>query len=172
MASCLIKPNTLYGSSDLPGQHMIANDQCKLTNTNSASFCQVGPINYQSSTNLKLTNMFKFTSKDMCSNLYCRYSINDTQCFSSKPALDGTTCGSGKACISGVCQVSSLAPVSECPFGDDVVTNGTFGVHCPTYQVTCQKYFDLLESKKMSIDYYCSTTNGNIKCCQSCLSNY
>lgn len=32
----------------------------------------------------------------MCSSLYCRPNNNDQYCYTNYPAVDGTTCGSGK----------------------------------------------------------------------------
>lgn len=73
-------------------------------------------------------------------------------------------------CVGGVCQSSPLAPVSECPFGDDFVYNNTFGVKLDKPLISCQDFLKSLASINASPEAFCLSNAGRMLCCQTCLS--
>lgn len=68
-------------------------------------------------------------------------------------------------CINGACTASPVAPVTECPFGDDSASE--FINDVPT-KMECPSYFTYLQSKKLSILTFCESARGKSSCCKSC----
>ncbi|RNA20469.1 venom metallo ase 3-like [Brachionus plicatilis] len=67
----------LKANFSLTGQIYGLNEQCRMLNGDNSSFCH-------------------FKSNNICSQLFCRKSNNEETCYASGPAVEGTTCGSGK----------------------------------------------------------------------------
>lgn len=74
-------------------------------------------------------------------------------------------------CVSGFCTSSSLVPISICPFGDDLVMNGTEAIVLNTKYETCSTFINILTANGKSEAAFCASTNGKTNCCQTCLSN-
>ena len=110
----------------------------------------------------------------MCQTLACRKSPADQSCTYTlgASAVDGTTCGSGQACSLGYCVASSSAPVSTCPFGDDIVQQYQVGFTLPNNAayITCQNLLNYVISINQSPNYYCQANVLGSVCCQSCQS--
>ncbi|CAF0856252.1 unnamed protein product [Brachionus calyciflorus] len=134
----------------LTGQLYNFNDQCKMVHGSASSFCH-------------------FKASEICSKLWCRKSNNDQYCWSGTPAAEGTTCSSGKICINGNCTSSDLAPVSLCPFGNELVMNETEDITLPTKYVTCSEFLTILNDNGKSQDAFCSSLSGQSSCCFTCL---
>ena len=132
----------------------------------------------------------------MCTALPCRQSANTTSCTYTFGigAAEGTTCGSGqvslfqkwfdkiihklklnkshKMCLSGVCTANSIAPVSSCPFGDDVLRNNQIA-NLPTTQMSCTDFFSYsLNTLNQFPVSYCSIQGFNSTCCSTCQRNF
>ena len=73
-------------------------------------------------------------------------------------------------CIKGVCTASPIAPVSICPFGDEVVQSGTLAITLATSFETCQNFLSILVTNGKSEAEFCASDTGKSKCCLSCLS--
>ena len=75
-----------------------------------------------------------------------------------------------KSCIQGICSPSSYAPVSSCPFGDDVVVNGAaIYTQLPKTQMSCAEVFSFItNSLKQSPLDYCASTDFRSTCCSYC----
>jgi hypothetical protein len=107
----------------------------------------------------------------MCTTLFCRKNATQADCQTLPGgAAEGTICGSGKACVNGVCTANKLAPINDCPFGDDLVSQEIFNLKLPTPQQTCQDVFKIIVAANKSISGYCSSNNFRQACCQSCKS--
>lgn len=92
-------------------------------------------------------------------------------------AYDGTPCGQngGKSCVNGQCVADSTIPVSNCVYGDDLVTNydfdSTFKIPTPT--MTCNDAFTYISSQKYDPIFFCKNQNISFgtTCCKTCGSN-
>lgn len=74
-------------------------------------------------------------------------------------------------CLNGVCTASSLAPVSPCPFGDNVISQDSvtqFGITLPSYIATCKDAMIAAQQVNMTAFTFCGYFSG--ACCQSCRS--
>lgn len=80
----------------LTGQIFDANEQCKMIYGNDASFCHVSPFFFIYWTKNLNEKQIKFLSDKICNELYCRKSNDDLTCFAQSPAVEGTSCESGK----------------------------------------------------------------------------
>lgn len=101
-------------------------------------------------------------------------------------AAPGTTCDSGKACISNSCTNSSLALTSDCPFGDDTIYDteiqAVLGFLTPklpsfsslTSKFTCEAALDYYSANGFSKTAFCQDkrTSAYFKttCCATCQS--
>ena len=108
----------------------------------------------------------------MCQNLQCRKSPDDTSCYFTYgvSAVDGTTCDSGKVCSLGNCVASSVAPVSSCPFGDDVIQSWQTSLPNNALYMTCQDFLKYIISINQVPNYFCQANVLGSTCCQSCIS--
>lgn len=88
------------------------------------------------------------------------------------PAVEGTTCGSGKTCIQGVCTTTPNSLESVCPFGDLHERTSLFGINNGLIFITCPDLFRYLTQNGKSIVNYCKSTDGLKNCCSSCQSNF
>lgn len=70
----------------------------------------------------------------------------------------------------GLCIHSSFVTESDCPFGDDLVQNGTHGITFSSGFVNCSKYIEILQEQGKSKASFCTTLTGIDKCCSTCLS--
>lgn len=70
----------------------------------------------------------------------------------------------------GLCTTSLLASTSVCPFGDDVVQDGTQGVALSSEFVSCTEFISVLIKNGKSEAAFCSSTEGQESCCSTCLS--
>ncbi len=77
-------------------------------------------------------------------------------------------------CIQGICTPSASAPVSKCPFGDDVVINQqTIYNQLPKTQMTCPEVFDFISTTLNQYPLsYCADSRFKSVCCETCASNY
>lgn len=157
-ASCLknVPANNalnVYIEDRLPGQAFTADDQCKMIFGSTASFCI-------------------FNSNIMCQSLACRKSDTETSCsfVFGVGAAEGTTCGSGMMCSAGECTTSTNAPVSTCPFGDDVVVNQQVIFNpLPATQLSCPAVFDfIINNLGQSPLTYCADERFKNTCCKTC----
>lgn len=72
-------------------------------------------------------------------------------------------------CVSGICLDSPKAPVSNCPFGDDLISNGTYDLILPGANAKCNDAFSYMDAQSLSPTAYC-LFEGEQKCCISCQS--
>lgn len=70
----------------------------------------------------------------------------------------------------GKCTSSELASNSVCPFGDDLVMNGTQGLILSSRFVSCSDFISILANLGKSEADFCSSNSGKLRCCSSCLS--
>ena len=80
-----------------------------------------------------------------------------------------------KSCIQGVCSPSTYAPVSTCPFGDDVIVNNQSSVNgifapLPKPQMSCEEIFAFIFSLKQDPLTFCSIQSFKSNCCSYCKS--
>ena len=92
-------------------------------------------------------------------------------CIGSVGAADGTVCDSGKICEMGTCIEKANAPVGNCLFGDDVITQQITGLPLTAPQMTCPNFFNRIQQSGQSISGYCTDGLIGSTCCQSCKSN-
>jgi hypothetical protein len=79
-----------------------------------------------------------------------------------------------KICLKGVCTPNSLAPITDCPFGDDLYPWNTVGdVKLPfnNTPTACQAVIDYLITIGQSPSHHCKDTYLYSICCQTCKSN-
>ena len=106
--------------------------------------------------------------------LYLSLRINDYSNIKGG-AAEGTTCGSGKMCIQGICTNSPTAPTGDCLFPDDVLRQslsyGIFGFSLPNAVMTCQEVIDYtINSLSYSSTSLCSNPSFKNMCCNTCKS--
>ncbi len=75
-------------------------------------------------------------------------------------------------CIQGVCTANSNAPVTSCPFGDDIVVNQqVISGELPSTQMSCSAVFNYISNTIGEFPLsYCSDPNFNFTCCSTCKS--
>lgn len=74
-------------------------------------------------------------------------------------------------CLNGVCTNTTLAPVSPCPFGDDLISQDsatTYGITLPSYLATCKQGMIAAQQVNISAALFCAYFEST--CCQSCRS--
>jgi hypothetical protein len=74
-------------------------------------------------------------------------------------------------CLNGVCTNTTLAPVSPCPFGDDLISQDSatnYGITLPSYLSTCQQGMIAAQQANISAALFCAYFGST--CCQSCRS--
>ena len=76
-------------------------------------------------------------------------------------------------CLQNNCVSSNLAPVGNCVFGDDLVTNlQVIPDPLPMSQMTCGSVTDYLIAEKNQFAYaYCLNPIFRFTCCNFCISN-
>jgi hypothetical protein len=74
--------------------------------------------------------------------------------------------------LNGICTNSPLAPVSDCPFGDDIVVDRQVigNLQLPAIQMKCQEVLDYIASRNQSLVSYCNEGLFQRTCCQTCKS--
>ena len=72
----------------------------------------------------------------------------------------------------GKCTSSELASNTVCPFGDDLVLNGTQGIILSSKFVPCSEFISILTNMGKSDAAFCSSESGRSNCCSSCLSKF
>ena len=89
-------------------------------------------------------------------------------------AAEGTSCGSGKMCIQGVCTVSAKAPTSDCLFADEPVRSVQFniyGITLPNSIMSCNEVIEYsINTLSYTSDDLCLNSNFKARCCNSCKS--
>jgi hypothetical protein len=108
----------------------------------------------------------------MCKTLYCRRYTNSSCEAASVGALEGTTCDSGKLCVKSFCTENPKAPLGDCLFGDDVVSEDSIGMKLPVSQMSCSAVLDYIVSINQTATAYCSNSNFRQLCCQTCKSKH
>ena len=106
----------------------------------------------------------------MCKTLYCRRNSNGSCEAATVGALEGTTCESGKLCVKSFCTDSPKAPLGDCLFGDDVVSEESIGMKLSSKQMTCSSVLGYIMSINQTATAYCSNSNFRQLCCQTCKS--
>ena len=74
-------------------------------------------------------------------------------------------------CLNGVCKSSTLAPVSPCPFGDDMINQDSatiYGITLPSYLATCKQGMIAAQQVNINAATFCVYLGST--CCQSCRS--
>jgi hypothetical protein len=90
-------------------------------------------------------------------------------------ATDGTICNSGQMCFKGKCLNNTQAPVGNCLYGDDYVTNNDIGNILnltSTTILTCSSMIQSLISRGYDPAFFCQNKKLNFgkSCCQTCSS--
>lgn len=90
-------------------------------------------------------------------------------------AAEGTSCGSGKMCIQGVCTNSAIAPTGDCLFADDLMRSNVFGnffgFSFPSPVMSCQELIDYsINSLKYPPGFLCQNSFFKTPCCNTCKS--
>lgn len=75
-------------------------------------------------------------------------------------------------CVQGVCTSSSKAPISSCPFGNDVVINHlTIYASLPKPQMSCEDTFEFISTTLNQFPVtYCTYPQFKAACCSTCKS--
>ena len=75
-------------------------------------------------------------------------------------------------CLSGVCTANTKAPVTTCPFGDDVVVNQqTIYAQLPSTQLSCEETFTYISGSLNQFPLsYCADDRFKAVCCRTCQS--
>lgn len=78
-----------------------------------------------------------------------------------------------KRCSQGTCQASADAPITTCPFGDDVVVSQITMYTAnplPSIQMTCEAADNYGQTTLNQ--FFCDDTNFKAACCQYCKSKH
>ena len=74
-------------------------------------------------------------------------------------------------CIQGSCVPNQIAPVGNCLFGDDVITQNLVNFPLPSPNMTCQTLLDYIADVRKESPYaYCSLNFFENTCCSTCRS--
>ena len=106
----------------------------------------------------------------MCKNLFCRKSLKEPCIQMENGVKEGTTCESGKYCLQRQCIENVQAPVGECLFGDDLVTQEAIGMKLPSSQMECKDVLNHITQNNQAATAYCSNSNFRSICCETCKS--